>query len=190
MVPSISTILRRFTGEWTLLLPPEAMLTVCREIGYTTWRDRLLTPVTTTQLFLRPILHGHTACRHLPHLSGLRFSAAAYCHARAKLPLRVFDLLLERFASAVQSCVSGDGRWHGHRPCFVDGSGGSMPESPGPPGRVRPIDGAAAGVRLPHGPPPRAVPCGHRHAPEARGRAPPAPRSRPGAAGPPGVSPW
>jgi hypothetical protein len=36
MVPSISTILRRFTGEWALLLQPEAMLTVCREIGYTT----------------------------------------------------------------------------------------------------------------------------------------------------------
>jgi hypothetical protein len=157
MVPSISTILRRFTGEWALLLQPEAMLTVCREIGYTTWRDRLLTPVTTTQLFLLQILHGNTACSHLPHLSGLRFSAAAYCQARARLPLRFFGPLLERFASAVQSCISGEGRWHGHRTFFV---------------MVR------------------AVPCGHRHAPEARGRAPPDPRSRPGAAGTPGVSPW
>jgi hypothetical protein len=130
MVPSISTILRRFTGEWALLLQPDAILTVCREIGYTTWRDRLLTPVTTTQLFLLQILHGNTACSHLPHLSGLRFSAAAYCQARARLPLRFFDLLLERFASAVQSCVSGDGRWHGHRTFFVDGSGCSMPDTP------------------------------------------------------------
>jgi hypothetical protein len=70
MVQSISTILRRFTGEWALLRPPEAILTVCRDIEYPAWRDRLLTPVTTTPLFLLQILHGHTACRHLPHLSG------------------------------------------------------------------------------------------------------------------------
>jgi succinate dehydrogenase hydrophobic anchor subunit len=65
-----SWILQRFTGEWAMLLQPEAILTVCREIGYTAWRDRVLTPVTTVQLFLWQILHGHTACRHLPHLSG------------------------------------------------------------------------------------------------------------------------
>jgi hypothetical protein len=35
-----------------MLRQPEAILTICREIGYTTWRDRVLTPVTTMQLFL------------------------------------------------------------------------------------------------------------------------------------------
>jgi hypothetical protein len=33
MVSNITTILQRFTGEWAILLPPEAILTVCREIG-------------------------------------------------------------------------------------------------------------------------------------------------------------
>jgi hypothetical protein len=70
MVPHITTILPRFTGEWAMWLPPEALLTVCREIGYTAWRDRVLTPVTTMQLFLGQMLHGHTACSHLPHLAG------------------------------------------------------------------------------------------------------------------------
>ena len=56
MVPHITTILQRFTGEWAMLLQPEAILAVCREIGYTTWRDRMLTPVTTVQLFLLQIL--------------------------------------------------------------------------------------------------------------------------------------
>jgi hypothetical protein len=130
MVPSITTILPRFTSEWAVLLQPEAILTVCREIGYTAWRDRVLTPVTTMQVFLFQILHGHTACRHLPHLSGLRFSAAAYCQARAKLPLHRFALLLERFGSAVQPSASDDGRWQGHRTFFVDGSGCSMPDTP------------------------------------------------------------
>jgi hypothetical protein len=130
MVPSITTILQRFTGEWATLLQPDAILAVCREIGYTAWRERLLTPVTTVQLFLLQILHGNTACSHLPHLSGLRFSAAAYCQARARLPLRVFDLLLERFSSAVERSAFDEGRWHSHRTFFVDGSGCSMPDTP------------------------------------------------------------
>jgi hypothetical protein len=130
MVSSITTILQRFTGEWATLLQPDAILAVCSEIGYTEWRDRVLTPVTTMQLFLLQILHGNTACRHLPHLSGLRFSAAAYCQARAKLPLRFFDLLLERFGGAVQRSALDEGRWHGHRTFLVDGSGCSMPDTP------------------------------------------------------------
>jgi hypothetical protein len=189
MAPRITTILQRFTTQWATLLQPEAILTVCREIGYTAWRDRMLTPVTTVQLFLLQILHGNTGCSHLPHLSGLRFTAATYCQAWARLPIRLFDLLLEHFSRAVQQSAVDDGRWQGHRPCFVDGSGGSMPEPAGPPpGCLRPIDRAAARVRLSHGPPPRAVPCGHRRAPDAGGRAPPDPRPRPGAAGTPGIS--
>jgi hypothetical protein len=130
MVPSITAILPRFTDEWSALLQPDAILTVCGDIGYTGWRDRVLTPVTTVQLFLLQMLHGNTACSHLPHLSGVRFSAAAYCQARAKLPLRLFALLLERFSSAVQPTISGEGRWHGHRTFLVDGSGCSMPDTP------------------------------------------------------------
>jgi hypothetical protein len=113
-----------------MLLQPDAILAVCREIGYTGWHDRVLTPVTTRQLFLLQILHGHTACSHLPHLSGLRFTAAAYCQARARLPIRFFDLLLQRFSRAVPRCAVDDGRWQGHRTFLVDGSGGSRPDTP------------------------------------------------------------
>ncbi len=70
MVPNMTMILPRFTGEWALRLQPDAILAVCRAIGYTGGRDRVLTPVTTMQLFLLPMLHGHTACSHVPHLSG------------------------------------------------------------------------------------------------------------------------
>jgi len=34
MVPNITTILPRFTAEWAVLRPPDAILTVCREIGF------------------------------------------------------------------------------------------------------------------------------------------------------------
>ena len=60
----------------------------------------------------------------------MRFSAAAYCQARARLPLCFFDLLLERFGSAVQRSALDEGRWHGHRTFLVDGSGCSMPDTP------------------------------------------------------------
>ena len=124
-------------------LPPDAILTVCRAIGDTAWRDRLLTPVTTMPLVLWQMLHGHTAGSHLPHLSGWRFPAAADGHARAKLPRRLCARLRARFGRAVQRSALDDGRWQGHRTCLVDGSGWSRPETPTVPGRLRPADSTA-----------------------------------------------
>jgi hypothetical protein len=130
MVASVTAVLSRFKTEWATQLQPEAIIGACEEAGYTSWRDRILTPVTTIQLFLLQILHGNTACSHLPHLSGLRFSASAYCQARSKLPLDFFGLLLTRLCTSAQSRISDDGRWHGHRTFLVDGSGCSMPDTP------------------------------------------------------------
>ena len=93
MVASVTAVLSRFKTEWATPWQPAAISGACEEAGYTFWRDRVLTPVTTIQLFLLQILHGNTACTHLPHLSGIRFSASAYCQARTKLPLDLFGLL-------------------------------------------------------------------------------------------------
>jgi hypothetical protein len=115
MVASVTAVLKRVKMEWATQLQPEAIIAACEEAGYTCWRDRVLTPVTTIQLFLLQILHGNTACRHLPHLSGLRFSASAYCQARTKLPLNLFALLLTRLCASVSALFADEGRWHGHR---------------------------------------------------------------------------
>ena len=93
MVASVTAVLSRFKTEWATQWQPEAIIGACEEAGYPFWRDRVLTPVTTIQRFLVQILHGHTACTPLPHLSGMRFSASAYCQARAKLPLDLCGLL-------------------------------------------------------------------------------------------------
>ena len=130
MVASVTAVLSRFKTEWATQWQPEAIIGACEEAGYPFWRDRVLTPVTTIQLFLVQILHGHTACTPLPHLSGMRFSASAYCQARAKLPLDLFGLLLTRLCASVQPHVSDAGRWHGHRTFLVDGSGCSRPDTP------------------------------------------------------------
>lgn len=131
MVPSVTTVLQRFTTDGAAQLQPEALHAACEAVGYTAWRDRLLNPVITVQWFLLQILHGHTACRHLPHLAGFYCSASASCQARAKLPIRRREYLLERFGQSAQSTIAAEGRWYGHRTFFVDGSGGSMPDTPG-----------------------------------------------------------
>jgi hypothetical protein len=113
LVPSVTIILQRFAAEWATRLQPEAILAACGEVGDPAWRDRVLTPVTTIQLFLSQILHGDTAFRHPPHRSGLWFTAAAYCQAGAKLPRRLFALLLEHLGSVVQRSALDEGRWHG-----------------------------------------------------------------------------
>jgi hypothetical protein len=92
MVARVTAVLRRFTTAWATQWQPEAIIGACEEAGYTFWRDRVLTPVTTIQLFLLQILHGNTACTHRPHLSGRRFSASAYSQACTQLPLDLFGL--------------------------------------------------------------------------------------------------
>jgi hypothetical protein len=52
MVASGTAVLSRFTTAWATQLPPEAIIGAGEEAGATCWRDRVLTPVTTIQLFL------------------------------------------------------------------------------------------------------------------------------------------
>jgi hypothetical protein len=47
MVVSVTAALKRFKMEWATQLQPEAIIAACEAAGYTSWRDRVLTPVTT-----------------------------------------------------------------------------------------------------------------------------------------------
>jgi hypothetical protein len=129
MVPSITDLVKRFKQEWTRELEPEMIERACREAGHA-WTERTLGPVMTLQLFFLQILHGNTAMAHLPRLARMAFTASAYCQARARLPLRVFQLLLWRARDAMQEKTLDEGRWLGHRTFFVDGSSFSMPDTP------------------------------------------------------------
>jgi hypothetical protein len=97
------------------------------------WRERQLGPVVTTYLFLKQALHGNTACAHLRHLSGAAVNPSAYCQARARLPLAFYEALQRRVTDAVRADLprSARPRWQGHRLFFLDGSGFSMPDTPG-----------------------------------------------------------
>lgn len=79
------------------------------------------------------VLHGDIACQGLRHLSGLTFTATAYCRARNRLPLEVCQRLRRSFVEGLRSStedVTVAGRWLGHRVFRVDGTGVSMPDTP------------------------------------------------------------
>ena len=129
MTGIITDVVKQFKQDWTSRIEPDAILAACREAGYT-WRDRVLGPVITIQAFFVQVLHGNTACTHLRHLMRITFSAGAYCQARMKLPLKVFQILLDAVTSRIEATALDDGRWLGHRTFFVDGSSFSMPDTP------------------------------------------------------------
>jgi Transposase DDE domain len=126
---SIATVLKEFKEHWKQQFDPQLVQSICADLGHR-WRDRTLTPGTTLAVFLLQVLHGNTACTHLPHLTDIDFSASAYCQARARLPLEVFRRLVSSLVAAFRGMVAGEELWHGHRLWIADGSSFSMPDSP------------------------------------------------------------
>jgi hypothetical protein len=125
----IVSILRQFRNAPAQQLDRPAIVDACRQVDHT-WRQCLLDPVALIHLFLTQILHGNTAITHLIRISGLDFTASAYCQARCRLPLALFRELLRRVADRIRPAVDGAGTWHGHRVFVTDGSSFSMPDTP------------------------------------------------------------
>jgi hypothetical protein len=123
IVAAVATIKRSVAD----CLTAESIHQACRQVGYT-WRDRELGPVPTIWAFLLQVLHGNTACAHVVRLARLSCSAAAYCAARARLPLEVYERILQQTSQAARRSFR-EPSWHGHRTFYVDGSGFSMPDS-------------------------------------------------------------
>lgn len=139
----ISEALRQIQADLAKHLEPAAIVKLCRAARYR-WRQRVLDPVTTIHLFVLQILHGNTACSSLPHLAKKRFTASAYCQARARLPLKIFQKLLNDVGQALEAVTDQAERWLGHRVFLLDGSAFSMPDTPelqkkfGQPGAQKP----------------------------------------------------
>jgi hypothetical protein len=109
-------------------LTPQSIEQACRAEKHC-WRERELGPVRTIHAFLIQVLHGNTACGHTVRLAGLGCSKEAYCQARARLPLSVYQRLLQQTSQAARRSSSLS-LWHGHRTFLVDGSSFSMPDAP------------------------------------------------------------
>lgn len=129
MALSLAEVVRQFKADVGAALSPSTIRRLCHGLGYV-WRKRIFDPVTTIHAFLVQILHGNMACSGLPHLMGVSFTAGAYCAARLRLPLTLFEDLLEFLTDAVTPEIDHTGRWCGHRTWLVDGSGFSMSDTP------------------------------------------------------------
>ena len=125
---SITQIVKHFKQNWIEELSDDSIAKACRDTGMT-WLDSMLNPVVTIQIFLVQILHGNTACQHMPRLCEMAFTAAGYCKARMRIKLEVFELLLSRCVDSIQKEAFDTGRWFGHRVFMVDGSSFSMPDT-------------------------------------------------------------
>jgi hypothetical protein len=127
-------IFGRIRQEVATHLDEQAINAACREEKYT-WRERLFNPTNTVHLFILQVLNRNTALNDLPRKSHESFSGSAFCKARQRLPLRVFQRLLRGLADTLlprSQTDDGDveGRWHGHRTFIMDGSSCSMPDTP------------------------------------------------------------
>jgi hypothetical protein len=143
MVTIILGAIARIKADVAAHLEAAMIERLCRELGHV-WRDRILSPVVTIHAFLMQVLHGNTACDHVPHLMGGHFTGEAYCQARKRLPLALFERLLRAVIESLASCCTAAERWLGHRVWLLDGSSCSMPDTPelqkafGQPGAQKP----------------------------------------------------
>jgi hypothetical protein len=132
MLPNLCRVLAQFKAQGSKKLGTDEELTqLCRELGMT-WRKRLLTPVVTLRVFFLQILHGNVGFDALPHLAGFSFSAAAYCTARQRLPLELFQRLLSYVTEKLLLAgpLANADRWLGHRVLITDATGFSLPDTP------------------------------------------------------------
>ena len=127
---SIARAVARFKDHPQEHLDPRLVHEACAVAGHV-WRNRLLDPVTTLGLMLLQVLHGNASCRAVGRLSGLSFSVTAYCKARSRLPVDVLGCVAALLTHRAREHTRDVGRWLGHRVLLIDGTGVSMPDTPG-----------------------------------------------------------
>ncbi len=119
--------------------------------GHHLFRRTTLTPGNTLRLFVRQVAHGNVACSAVQYLADSRFSDAAWCQARSRLPIQLIQDVHQSLVDHArheldQTDDVGDQsrRWRGHRVHVIDGTSDSMPDAPelrdhyGVPGACRP----------------------------------------------------
>lgn len=148
MALSIAAAIGRIKASLNDWLTPDIIHEICRQAGHQ-WRDRILDPVTTIHLFALQILHGNTACAHVPRLANVQCTGEAYGLARSRLPLTVFQKLLAWVTQRLPVVSAEEGRWRGHRTYLIDGSSTSMPDTPGLQARYGQPGRQAAGCGFP-----------------------------------------
>lgn len=129
MAITIDEVVRQYKADVAQALSADTIRNACEHLKHQ-WRERELDPVTTIHLFLTQILHGNISCCGLRRVSDLSASPVAYCKARKRLPLALFQNLLQGVADAADAGTREAGLWRGHRTWTMDGTTFSMPDTP------------------------------------------------------------
>lgn len=126
MAHSIAPRAAQIKRHFCQLLPASVIVHACRDASHR-WRERKFDPVTTLHLFLLQVLNGNAAIVHLRHLACSAVNAAAYCQARMRLPLAIFETLLDYTAHlASEGCTP---LWRTMRIFLVDGTSSLTPDT-------------------------------------------------------------
>jgi hypothetical protein len=91
MALSIAAALARIKRDPLGVIRPAVVRQLCAELHHDDWRQRKLDPAVTLALFVQQVVHGNTPCTQVRHLAGQSFTASAWCQARARLPLSVYQ---------------------------------------------------------------------------------------------------
>jgi hypothetical protein len=127
---SIAAAIECIKGNPLFLLTKPAIETLCREHKHE-FRDRELDPATTIAMFVQQIVHGNLSCVETRRLTGASATPQAFCKARGRIPLEVYQGLLNLIVdAALPATRKEDHLWKGHRTFHIDGSTVSMPDTP------------------------------------------------------------
>jgi len=130
MVSIAGAVQRIKTQESQEILDAQAVERIFLDRDYQ-WRDRLLGPAKTIELFIRQIMEGNESCACVRQMAGGAFTAGAYCLARARLPLgAVWDLCRHTGRQLREDHQDALPLWRGHRTFHLDGTSFSMPDTP------------------------------------------------------------
>jgi Transposase DDE domain len=128
--------LTRVRDQAAQLLVPDRINQLARVKDHT-FRNTILTPGNTLCWFVRQIAHGNVACTSVHRLAGEKFSDAAWCQARQRLPMELIQRVHRNLIDQARRDLDerddlGDDlyRWRGHRLRVVDGTSDSMPDTP------------------------------------------------------------
>ena len=135
---SIASALQRIKDNPLRILDSKLIEGVCHACQYS-WRNRELDPATTIALCVQQVVRGNIPCSEVRHVAGslnlpgpaATFTTQAFCEARARLPLAVYQTLVtEVYDRIIPLCRRREHLWHGHRTFHIDGSTFSMPDTP------------------------------------------------------------
>jgi len=121
---NLSPALQNVKANLHQLVSDQEVFKLCRKLKHT-WRDRVLNPAVTVQLFLLQLL-AKVALEGLRHVAAVPVSAQAICKARMRLPLQ---LLMELVAASVPDGPA-PSLWRGLEVYLADGMSFLIPDKP------------------------------------------------------------